>query len=546
MDVLYQICIWFVVCLLRCITTVNAESCLTFSRGVPHLESYNRETKVCCNNTLFDRIKDSDEELDCCGGVIYRTLDKICCQSNSLHERYVQSGKNQGKEQICCGANIFQVDQIVGMSCCGNSYTKNDGCCNQTTPLNRTHSRCVRDKVVPLGHDYCNGTLFNRQTQKCCEDSSLWTISSYDGYFHCCGSEVYDQRTKQCCRGSGEKKIQPKNGQCCGTGLYDSSKELCCKTQVFPSDGRLHCCGKGTYDPSHQECCHGTNFSTAMQQGQQICCDGTVYTTNYNSKLHCCGNNVYYSTTHLCCENRSTIEKTLPDHTSCCKKNATSFYSCKNQEKKKSDFCGRQSYDKKSDLCCNNEIHTGAHKMGKRCCNPGTLAYDPRNQICCHGEVKRIAESCNSPSPSGLCSIWSQPKTQRIGFINSTADVCRKNGYILKIENPIRVSNLSPQLHISYLDVTVKANIYNSTNVPSKKEQHTLLIPSNCTNMDKLKKKSFLLLTDIALRSSQNIVHLGDSDLIFPPRRKIVQIVKRRFKSCSSYIVRNIHKILRG
>lgn len=119
---------------------------------------------------------------------------------------------------------------------------------------------------------------------------------------------------------------------------------------------------------------------------------GTVYTTNYNSKLHCCGNNVYYSTTQLCCENGSTIEKTLPDHTSCCKKNATSFYSCKNQEKKKSDFCGRQSYDKKSDLCCNNEIHRGAHKMGKRCCNPGTLAYDPRNQICCHGEVKRIAE----------------------------------------------------------------------------------------------------------------------------------------------------------
>lgn len=119
---------------------------------------------------------------------------------------------------------------------------------------------------------------------------------------------------------------------------------------------------------------------------------GTVYTTNYNSKLHCCGNNVYYSTTHLCCENGSMIEKTSPDHTSCCKKNATSFYSCKKQEKTKSDFCGKQSYDKKSDLCCNNEIHRGAHKMGKRCCNPGTLTYDPRNQNCCHGEVKRIAE----------------------------------------------------------------------------------------------------------------------------------------------------------
>ena len=109
----------------------------------------------------------------------------------------------------------------LGMSCCGNNYTKSDGCCNQTTPFNRTHSRCVRDKVVPLGHDYCNGTLFNRQKQTCCEDSTLWNISSNDRRFRCCGSEMYDKRTKQCCRGSGEKKIQPKNGQCCGTGKYN-------------------------------------------------------------------------------------------------------------------------------------------------------------------------------------------------------------------------------------------------------------------------------------------------------------------------------------
>lgn len=119
------------------------------------------------------------------------------------------------------------------MSCCGNNYTKNDGCCNQTTPFNRTHSRCVRDKVVPLGHDYCNGTLFNRQKQRCCEDSTLWNISSNDRHFRCCGSEVYDRRTKQCCSGSGEKKIQPKNGQCCGTGKYNIFDRLIFKLLSF-------------------------------------------------------------------------------------------------------------------------------------------------------------------------------------------------------------------------------------------------------------------------------------------------------------------------
>lgn len=119
-------------------------------------------------------------------------------------------------------------------------------------------------------------------------------------------------------------------------------------------------------------------------------------------------------------------------------------------------------------------------------------------------------------------------------------------GYRLKIEKLTKVSNLSSQLQISLLDVTVKANIYNLTYRPNKTEQHTLLIPSNCTNMDKFRKKTFLLLTDIVFHSSQNIVHLGDSDLIFPSGRKTEQIVKRRFKSCSSYIVRNIHKILSG
>ncbi|XP_065927819.1 uncharacterized protein [Magallana gigas] len=495
---------------------------------------YDRETKFCCNGTLYGRNK----EISCCGDVIYRTSDKICCESNTLHEKYVQSGENEGKEQICCGINIFLVDQSGGMACCGNNYTKNDGCCNQATPFNRTHSRCVRDKVVPLGHDYCNGTLFN----------TLWNISSSERSFRCCGSEMYDKRTKQCCRGSGKKIIQPKNGQCCGTGLYNSSQELCCKNQVFPSFGRRQCCGKGTYDPAHQECCG----ERAMTKGLQKCCTGTIYTLNYKLRLHCCGNHLYYSTTHLCCENGIIIEKTSPNHASCCKKNAF-FYSCVGWEKANS-FCEKGSYDTQLDLCCNNEIHRGAIKTGKRCCNPGTLAFDPRNQTCCFGEVKSKTESCSSPTSlpartkmdrqtSGVCSLCSQSAPQRKRFINSIADVCRTNGYRLTIENLTKVSNFSSKLQISLLDVTVKANIYNSTYRPNKIEQHTLLIPSNCTNMEKFRRKPFLLLTDIVFHSSQNIFHLGDSDLIFPSGRKAEQIVKRRFKSCSSYIVRNIQKI---
>lgn len=127
---------------------------------------------------------------------------------------------------------------------------------------------------------------------------------------------------------------------------------------------------------------------------------GTIYTIDYKLHLRCCGNNVYYSTTHLCCKNGIKIEKTSPNHTSCCKRNAT-YYSCEKQEWEKADSdCGRASFDKQSDLCCNNEIHRGAMKTGKRCCNPGTLAYDPRNQTCCYGEVKRKTERYELVCPS--------------------------------------------------------------------------------------------------------------------------------------------------
>lgn len=44
---------------------VNADQCPT-SPG--RFQYYNGDTKVCCNGTLYDRNKDSKEEVGCCGG----------------------------------------------------------------------------------------------------------------------------------------------------------------------------------------------------------------------------------------------------------------------------------------------------------------------------------------------------------------------------------------------------------------------------------------------------------------------------------------------
>lgn len=52
---------------------VIADQCPT-SPG--RFQYYNGDTKVCCNGTLYDRNKDSKEEVGCCGGKRKREREK--------------------------------------------------------------------------------------------------------------------------------------------------------------------------------------------------------------------------------------------------------------------------------------------------------------------------------------------------------------------------------------------------------------------------------------------------------------------------------------
>ncbi|XP_061195931.1 galaxin-like [Saccostrea echinata] len=409
--------------------------------------------------------------------------------------------------------------------CCGNQLisTKN-GCCNETTPFNKTISACEKKQIVPRFHDFCNGILYDKRKQICCDESKLYNKSSFDKHIRCCGESLFDNRREQCCERADITKVQPTTGHCCGTGLYNSSNEICCHNNVYDSsNGTIQCCGNGSFDKRHQTCCHGI-----------------VHNIKHVSDPKCCGKDVYSTASHLCCSGDQIIKKNASDHDQCCLRNSE-FYSCKHQPRRPSIFCGYQRYNSQTDLCCNNQVHKGAKETGRECCHPGKKDYDPRNEKCCHGLVKSIAESCSeqsdtpsSSTQSSICSIisqkwttWNMRKSVNIGSL----DICRRNGYVIKVHH-IKCFNstkeLSPRM---ILTGTAKQNFYNATDALSKRKIIKIDLPCSCNNHYKLRKKRILLVTDIDLKVPHRTFHLGDSDIILPYKKKVLKDVKKRRKS---------------
>ncbi|XP_061195976.1 galaxin-like [Saccostrea echinata] len=170
--------------------------------------------------------------------------------------------------------------------CCGNQLisTKN-GCCNEITPFNKTISACEKNQIVPRFHDFCNGILYDKGKQICCDESELYNKSSFDRHFRCCGESLFDNRREQCCKLAGITEVQSSNGHCCGTGVYNSSSQICCCNNVYDSsNGTIQCCGNGSYDKRQQTCCHGK-----------------VHNIKHVNDPKCCGKDVYSTTSHLCC-----------------------------------------------------------------------------------------------------------------------------------------------------------------------------------------------------------------------------------------------------
>ena len=121
---------------------VQADICL--SKDGSRSREYNTETHLCCGGVVQERFNSKREERGCCGGKrererereranemkyiwyfkvfflfffyihadlhLFNRLEEICCKPDIVRDRYIQSGENRGKEQICCGKEIFHVD----------------------------------------------------------------------------------------------------------------------------------------------------------------------------------------------------------------------------------------------------------------------------------------------------------------------------------------------------------------------------------------------------------------------------------------------------
>ncbi|XP_062591579.1 uncharacterized protein LOC134253079 [Saccostrea cucullata] len=526
-------------CILGCINIVWTSRCPVASSNdeIPvEMLDYDPRTQICCGG-LQER-HDNGEERGCCGGVhLYKKSEQICCASGIVTDRYIQTGKHAGQEQKCCGNETYPVKTIGNNTyCCGNQYisTKN-GCCNGTTPFNKTISACEKNQLVPRFHDFCQGTLYDKRKQLCCDESKLYSKSSSDRHFRCCGETLFDNRLEQCCESGGKTKVQPTTGYCCGTDVYNFPNEICCRNSVYDSlNGTFQCCGNSSYDKRIQTCCHGI-----------------VRDIKHVNDPKCCGKDVYSTESHLCCSGDRIIRKNAPDHDKCCPRNSV-FHSCKNQPSRPSTFCGRQRYDSRTDLCCNSQVHKRAKEIGRECCHPGKKDYNPRNEKCCHGVVKSIAESCgehsdaprsltiggngNIPRVPGICSINSKEWTTwklRKSINTGRLDICRRNGYLIKVHDVKCSNSTKALLPRVMLTGTAKRNLYNATEALAKRKIINLDLPCGCNNYHNLRKKKIILLTDIDLKVPRRTFHLGDSDIILPYKKKVLKDVKKRRNSAA-------------
>ena len=69
-----------------------------------------------------------------------------------------------------------------------------------------------------------------------------------------------------------------------------------------------------------------------------------------------------------------------------------------------------------------------------------------------------------------------------------------------------------------------------------------LLLPCSCMNIQNMKNKSYLLLTNIEFNKRD--IFVGDGDLIFPLKQKVRSRITKKSRKCPKYIVKNIKSLL--
>ncbi|XP_061179331.1 uncharacterized protein LOC133187951 [Saccostrea echinata] len=444
---------------------------------------------------------------------IYNKSSEICCAQRVNHS-HIQAGPDRGERRICCGKNLLTAKK--SHYCCGSDYvSSNLSCCGRQTPYNASESTCDDDMVVPLRH--ANIVL---------------------------------------------------------VGLYDSKTEICCQGNRIVSNGVLQCCGNGSVNSSdpNEDCCIAGKFGRSYRKNTEKCCNGSVQAIKNTKNATCCGKQLFSSLEQVCCNNNTIINKTLSHHNSCCSRRPGLNSSCSRQvPTKRPKTCGKISFNKQRDLCCNNKLHRDARVNGKRCCLPGTETYHLHNETCCYSMVKDKTKGCfgsndrtpptmpGQPGPirptqsedrtKGVCRVCSsqwKPNAIILSIYSKDTNICTQKGkytnhtmkFVVNKVHQLNTVGLPMAFKWTWLSVTSKHNIYGEKGTPALKQNFTLVLPCACPKLKTMEGQNILLMTNAEFNKEK--IFLGDSDLILPGRKKVLQLVKKQSKTCPNYVVQNI------
>lgn len=555
----------------------NHKPCIWYdkNRNVTDVKLYDEASEVCCEMSgTHKKINHQGHEIDCCGETTIDTESQVCCV-NQTYDSPITQGIDAGKRRICCG-NTPHIQHDKYHYCCGEDYIyiKNLKCC-VGKPFDPSKSYCKRNTILAYEEGICGSTqVYNVSHQKCCDDSTLHNVSEADKQYQCCGSELYNTNTSQCCKFESENIVQNLTGQCCGKGLYNTKTEICCRGNTISSFGVLGCCGGGAYnitDPQ-ADCCLNSPLRSwkAYKKDKEICCDGAVHSvqTSVTGNLSCCGNQSYFPRQELCCSQETdkiVITKTAYDHDQCCPNGPTGqlYSSCKRAKPGPSNLCGKEPYNQSRDLCCNNEVHRDGKALGKKCCMSSTWAYFENNETCCFNQVKPKALGCfgelqsstgrtsttlsGSPRTSGICKIcapeWKLPRMVESHIKSRSIDICTKKAIRLRV-NSVSPNNIASNFPWTWLNVTYRKNVYKrdtKTSTP-RNQSFSLLLPCRCPRLDSLRGKLALLLTNIDFNTQR--IFVGDGDLILPLGKNLVHSLLQLSEVCPYNVVQGIYSLL--
>ncbi|XP_056021282.1 uncharacterized protein LOC125650107 isoform X1 [Ostrea edulis] len=259
---------------------------------------------TCCGNETFDQqvqwCEENKEILGLseirCGNIIYNREEKMCC------EETVNPGT---KDFLCCGSksynrtvrdcsqgNIVKKGNLWHPSCGEYNPNTHDCCQGRLMKKNGTHWYCCNRTMINYDVDNCCGAgkIFNKRNQRCCGGN---VIAFED---KCCNGQRIDSKTELCCgrtRYTDEEIIQkeePFHDQCCpnmaGGRSYNSVKFDCLPNdRVVKKQPRRHLCGRKKYNDTTDLCCKNRFFKGAIRRNMKCCLPSA---RAYNPKIQAC------------------------------------------------------------------------------------------------------------------------------------------------------------------------------------------------------------------------------------------------------------------